>query len=209
MDADVNCRLPTWEWRSGTAQILTTTIYPGAPCRGTTLLGYPGETAGMSAVPLLVSHPPWTQHWRRRQLPVSPAKVNAEARILPQIAQCTGSYPTMHQSEQKYAHFCCAVGYGTGALGVCEIGLLTERVHVAYIWQHIVKAPFVSYLHKFCNQPGMYTCSLSVYILLYNTRFIGSSVDNNIFSLPSSLPIAFTQIWGKETYSCWPLVSDI
>ena len=33
-------------------------------------------------------------------------------------------YPTMHHSEQKCAHFCSEwfnVGYGTGALWICEI----------------------------------------------------------------------------------------
>ena len=36
-----------------------------------------------------------------------------------QIVQFAGSYPTMHHSEQKCAHFCserCIVRYGTGAL---------------------------------------------------------------------------------------------
>ena len=36
-----------------------------------------------------------------------------------QIHKCTVPYPTMHNSEQKFAHSCselCIVGYGTGAL---------------------------------------------------------------------------------------------
>ena len=36
-----------------------------------------------------------------------------------QIPECTVPYPTMHQLEQKCAHFCsewCIVGYVTGAL---------------------------------------------------------------------------------------------
>ena len=44
-------------------------------------------------------------------------------------------YPTMHHSEQKCAHFCsewCIVGYGTGALWYCKIGLIynTDVLHV-------------------------------------------------------------------------------
>ena len=47
-------------------------------------------------------------------------------------------YPTMHHSEQKYAHFCsewCIVGYGTGAVWDLRLVYLQAmiRVYTPYV----------------------------------------------------------------------------